>query len=184
MLWTSRSFTLGGAIVMITFLFVYTILAPIKWINQTLFYYLETTLCYNDPYLLSKWAQKRGHVNFNLMLFCPFLDFYYLWYSEVHLWPFSVLDSFDWSLLHCCFLWPIKIVRVSILPPIALEFPDRNHEICCDHRWQKTTSTSVCQTGRKLCLLPWAWLLGEFVILLLMLFHDDVSRMSLRAFLE
>ncbi|XAR69023.1 hypothetical protein NMG60_11000466 [Bertholletia excelsa] len=30
MLWTSPSFTLGGAIVIVTFLLVYTILAPIK----------------------------------------------------------------------------------------------------------------------------------------------------------
>lgn len=32
MLWTSPRFTLGGAIVIVTFLLVYTILAPIKWI--------------------------------------------------------------------------------------------------------------------------------------------------------
>ena len=30
MLWTSPSFTLGGAVVIVTFLLVYTILAPIK----------------------------------------------------------------------------------------------------------------------------------------------------------
>lgn len=30
MLWTSRTFTLGGAIVIVTFLLLYTILAPIK----------------------------------------------------------------------------------------------------------------------------------------------------------
>ncbi|KAL3536321.1 hypothetical protein ACH5RR_004782 [Cinchona calisaya] len=30
MLWTSRTFTLGGAIVIVTFLLIYTILAPIK----------------------------------------------------------------------------------------------------------------------------------------------------------
>ncbi|KAL3531888.1 hypothetical protein ACH5RR_005409 [Cinchona calisaya] len=30
MLWTSRTFTLGGAVVIVTFLLIYTILAPIK----------------------------------------------------------------------------------------------------------------------------------------------------------